>query len=72
MKDIVDISIKEINEINDVLNNAGLNNLVNELNNLNSLLSSEEKSIIELKQLANNGTVEELNKKIDAVIKSND
>lgn len=69
MKDIVDISIKEIN---DVLNNAGLNNLVNELNNLNSLLSSEEKSIIELKQLANNGTVEELNKKIDAVIKSND
>ncbi|MDI9218186.1 YhgE/Pip domain-containing protein [Clostridium tertium] len=72
MKDIVDISIKEINEINDVLNNAGLNNLVNELNYLNSLLSSEEKSIIELKQLANNGTVEELNKKIDAVIKSND
>lgn len=72
MKDIVDISIKEINEINDVLNNVGLNNLVNELNNLNSLLSSEEKSIIELKQLANNGTVEELNKKIDAVIKSND
>lgn len=72
MKDIVDISIKEINEINDVLNNAGLNNLVNELNNLNSRLSSEEKSIIELKQLANNGTVEELNKKIDAVIKSND
>lgn len=72
MKDIVDISIKEINEINDVLNNAGLNNLVNELNNLNSLLYSEEKSIIELKQLANNGTVEELNKKIDAVIKSND
>ncbi|MGG7212477.1 YhgE/Pip domain-containing protein [Clostridium nigeriense] len=73
MKNIIDISIKEINKVNENINNENLNKLVDELNNLNNILNDQESSINELKTLVNNGTAEEdLNKKIDAIIKVND
>ena len=73
MKNIIDISIKEINEINEKINNENLNKLVGELKNLNNILNNQQNSINELKTLVNNGMAgEDLSKKIDSIIKVND
>lgn len=72
MKSIINVLIEEINKINENINNGYLNKLVDKLNNLKDILNDQENSINELKKLVGNGTEEDINKKIDAIIKAND